>query len=138
MFRKFEGINLICINAGNFRRGAAVALPGIGIISGKESLKQPDLLRHEFGHMLQFREWGFFFYWTRIGPASLLSARKAIKEKTHIHMHCWTEWSANRLSYHYFNKPDDWDMVNYPVNPPLNGNGRLSDDKNIDAKLRTI
>ena len=71
MFRKFEGINLIRLNAGNFRRGAAVTLPGIGIISGNDGLKQPDLLRHEFGHMLQYRKWGFFFYWTRIAPKVL-------------------------------------------------------------------
>ncbi len=115
MTKKFEGIKLIPINAGHLRHGAAVTIPGIGIISGKTGIKQRDLLRHEFGHILQFREWGFIFYWFRIAPASLLSARKANKTIFYKHMGCWTEWSANLLSYHYFKEPLDWDFVRYPI-----------------------
>lgn len=30
-------------------------------------------------------------------------------------MDTWCEWSANRLSYQYFNKPSDWNMRDYPI-----------------------
>jgi hypothetical protein len=116
--RRFENISLIPLNAGIFKRGAAVTIPGLGIITGNAGIKNHDLLRHEFGHILQFRKWGFLFYWFRIAPDSVLSARKAIKSKTYNHMDCWTEWSANLLSYQYFNKPSDWNFTRFPIGPP--------------------
>lgn len=115
---RFEGIHLISINAGNFRRGAAVTIPGLGIITGDSGVEDTDLLRHEFGHIVQYRKWGFVFYWTKIAPVSLRSARRANIDKSYRHMDCWTEWSANLLSYHYFNSPGDWDFINYPLKPP--------------------
>jgi len=30
-------------------------------------------------------------------------------------MHTWTEWSANKLSFDYFNKPADRDFNSYPI-----------------------
>jgi len=119
MASRFEGVRLICLNAGDFRKGAAVALPGIGIITGKSNLQNENLLRHEFGHFLQYRNIGFLFYWGRIAPVSLRSALKARKKRDYNHMSCWTEWSANLLSYNYFNKPADWDADRYPLKPPL-------------------
>jgi hypothetical protein len=124
---RFEGIRLISFNAGNFRRGAAVSIPGLGIISGDAGIKSPDLLRHEFGHVLQYRKWGFLFYWTKIAPESLMSAYRATRDKSWHHMDCWTEWSANRLSYQYFNSPHDWDKINYPLDPPSGSLTRLPD-----------
>lgn len=117
---RFEGVCLISINAGIFRKGAAVTIPGVGIIAGDAGIRNPDLLRHEFGHILQYRKWGFVFYWTKIAPVSLKSARKANRDRYYRHMDCWTEWSANRLSCFYFNSPGDWDLINYPFNPPPN------------------
>lgn len=119
MLRRFEGVRLIPLNSGIFLMGAAVALPGIGIVAAEKGLQATGLLRHEFGHILQFRKWGFFFFWIRIAPASLRSARKANRENSYNHMHCWTEWSANQLSYTYFGNPADWDFERYPVSPPL-------------------
>lgn len=118
MFRHFEGVRLISLNSGLFCKGAAVTLPGIGIVAAEKGLQASGLLRHEFGHILQFRKWGFFFFWTRIAPVSLLSARRANRDNLYNHMHCWTEWSANRLSYNYFGKPADWDLNSYPLGPP--------------------
>ena len=118
MLNRFEGVRLIPLNSGIFLRGAAVALPGIGIVAGENGLQSSALIRHEFGHILQFRNWGFFFFWTRIAPASLWSARKANRENSYNHMHCWTEWSANQLSYTYFGKPADWDFERYPISSP--------------------
>ncbi len=115
---RFENVRLIPFNVGVFRKGAAVTIPGIGIIAGDAGIRNQDLLQHEFGHILQYRKWGFLFYWTRIAPSSLMSASKAGRDKSWHHMKCWTEWSANRLSYLFFNSPVDWDLNSYPLNPP--------------------
>lgn len=117
-YKRFENIRLIPFNAGVFKKGAAMTVPGLGIIAGNAGIENHDLLRHEFGHILQLRKWGFLFYWFRIAPNSVLSAHKANKIKTYNHMDCWTEWSANLLSYHYFNKPSDWDFTRFPIEPP--------------------
>jgi len=115
--QKFEGTKVICLNAWKFRRGAAITLPGIGIITGKTASLNQGLLRHEFGHILQYRQCGFFLYWFRIAPLSLFSAWKAGRNHKYIHMQCWTEWTANLLCFHYFNCPDDWDHRQYPIKP---------------------
>lgn len=119
--QRFEGVRLIAFNQGAFRQGAAVCIPGLGIVASPAGVHSVSLLRHEFGHILQYRRWGFFVYWLLIAPASLLSARKFRKNKSYNHMHCWTEWTANQLSYHYFSKPADWDINRYPVGPPPDG-----------------
>lgn len=116
-FRKFEDVKLICMNIWKFRQGAAVTLPGFGIITGNAASFDQGLLKHEFGHILQYRQCGFFFYWFRIAPVSFLSARRAGKEIHYNHMHCWTEWTANLISFHYFNSPEDWDHQHYPIKP---------------------
>ena len=98
---RFEGVAVYCINLWHFRRGGAMALPGIGIITGRSGIKNGDLLQHEFGHILQYRQCGFIFYWFRIAPSSLASALKAKRVPEHRHMQNWTEWTANLLSYHH-------------------------------------
>ena len=119
--QRFEGVRLIAFNRGAFREGAAVCIPGAGIVASPSSLRSVSLLRHEFGHILQYRRWGFFVFWFLIAPVSLISARKSRKYKGHNHMHRWTEWSANQLSFHYFSKPADWDLSRYPLGPPSSG-----------------
>ena len=113
---KFEGIHLFSLNIGNFKRGAAVTIPGIGIFGGKDMKEDIDLLRHEFGHVLQFRKWGFLFFWKNIASASLKSAHNQ-RRKFIPHMNTWTEWSANWLSYKYFNEPEDWNFSSFPIAP---------------------
>lgn len=116
MIHRFEGIRVFAINTGRFNRGSAVTIPGIGIFVGAKQLNNIELLRHEFGHILQRRQKGALFYWLRIAPVSLWSAIKtSTLPKKHIHMYTWTEWSANRLSYDYFNQPASWDLKKYPV-----------------------
>ncbi len=112
---RYEGVRVVCLNAGWFRKGAAVALPGIGIITGKSGYNDNGMLRHEFGHILQYRKNGFFFFWFRIAPASLRSAVKAGRDSKYSHMSCWTEWTANLLSFHYCQCPADWDYKHYPI-----------------------
>lgn len=113
---KFQGINIYRLNVGNFRHGAAVTIPGIGIFVGRGMEDDLDLLRHEFGHILQFRKWGFLFFWRSVASASLKSARNQ-RRKFIPHMDTWTEWSANWLSYKHFGMPDDWDHRRFPVAP---------------------
>ncbi|MGC3976902.1 MAG: hypothetical protein QM751_00840 [Paludibacteraceae bacterium] len=113
---KFEGIHIYTLPFANFRRGAAVTIPWIGIFVGKGFENDKDLLRHEFGHILQFRQWGFWTFWFRVTPTSLVSAKNSRKHAAN-HMHTWTEWSANNLSYNYFLCPKDWNFNLFPITP---------------------
>lgn len=118
MVRKFEGIRIFSLNTKSFNRGSAITIPGIGIFLGLKQINNTGLLRHEFGHILQYRQKGILFFWFRIAPVSLLSAFKTRINNTHIHMFIWTEWSANRLSYDYFGQPEDWDTLRFPFQSP--------------------
>lgn len=110
---RFEGVKVISLPFRWIKEGAAFTLPGIGIFVAKESRKDTQLLMHEFGHILQFRKWGGWLFWKHIAPDSLKSARQSQNN----HMDCWTEWSANRLSYEYFEKPDSWNFNRFPILP---------------------
>jgi hypothetical protein len=112
---KFENTRVYCSTVGVLKRRAAIAIPGIGIFIHPTDINNTDLLRHEFGHILQRKKFGFFFFFFKIATASINSARKANKDATYNHMHCWTEWTANRLAYHYFNSPKDWNFKDYPI-----------------------
>jgi hypothetical protein len=115
MTRSFEGIRVFTVNNNRFNRGSAVTIPGIGIFVGRKQVNNTELLRHEFGHILQSQQKGVYYYWIRIAPVSLWSAIKTILSKKHIHMHTWTEWQANKLSYDYFKQPATWDFKKFPV-----------------------
>ena len=115
MIRRFEGIRVLTLNNNRFNKGSAVTIPGIGIIVGVKQINNTRLLVHEFGHILQWRLKGTLFYWIRIAPVSLWSAIKTSLSKKHIHMHTWTEWQANRLSYDYFKQPADWEFEKFPI-----------------------
>jgi hypothetical protein len=73
----FEGVRVYSLNFGIFKKGAAMTIPCLGIFVSRQSLKDTDLLRHEFGHILQARKFGTLAYWRHIVPASLKSARLA-------------------------------------------------------------
>lgn len=96
-----------------------MALPGIGIFIHPGEVENISLLRHEYGHILQARKWGKLFFYRHIAWESLNSARRSIHDVSFNHQHTWTEWTANRLSYYFFKRPDDWDMKSYPIYPPL-------------------
>lgn len=113
---KFEGIYIFTLPLKNFKRGAAVTIPWIGIFVGKGFKNDIDLLRHEYGHILQYKKWGFCKFWTQVAVTSLKSAKYSRKYAVN-HMHTWTEWSANRLSYEYFNRPKDWNFISFPTIP---------------------
>lgn len=71
-----------------------------------------DLLWHEFGHILQARQYGSTYFYSVIAPASLQSAAS---DPAH-HRTFWTEVEANTLSFYYFNFPNNWKLSEYPIN----------------------
>jgi hypothetical protein len=115
MSRKFENIKVYTSHIGALKKRAAVTIPGIGIFVNPLDKNNIDLLRHEYGHILQAKKWGFVYFMTHIAFISLRSARKANRNKAYNHMHCWTEWSANKLAYEYFSCPKDWNFRDYPI-----------------------
>jgi len=115
MSLKFENIKVYTSKLGALNKRAAITLPGIGIFVHPIDKDNIDLLRHEFGHILQAKKWGIRFFILHIALQSLRSAQKANKNGFYNHMQNWTEWTANKLSYQYFNCPDDWNFKQYPI-----------------------
>ena len=116
----FEGVSVFASRIGHLKYGAAFALPGIGIFVNPKDVTNKDLLRHEFGHILQARIWGYKFFYGTIVSVSVKSARKANTDPDFTHQHTWTEWTANWFAYNYFNSPSDWNTKKYPLAPPEN------------------
>jgi hypothetical protein len=112
--QSFEGVRVYVEHSKYLGDGAGMTIPGVGIFVGPEDAGNINLLRHEFGHILQYQKWGAMFYWTQVVPASIKSANVY---KQDAHMQTWTEWSANRLSYEYFGRPKDWDIDYYKIFP---------------------
>ncbi|HRG58147.1 MAG TPA: hypothetical protein PK323_04270 [Bacteroidia bacterium] len=117
MKSKFENVNVYGSTFGALKRRAAVTIPGVGIFVHPIDINNTDLLRHEFGHFLQFKELGFIKFIFKIALKSLISASKANQNKDYKHMSCETEWLANKISYEYFNAPKDWNFNDYPISP---------------------
>lgn len=113
----FQKARVRVLNLGGFKRGAAVFLPGIGIIVGRAYVADKNLLRHEFGHYLQFKKWGAWTFFRHVAVDSILSCWRARKRKFvwYRHSDTWTEWSANLLSWEYFGRPSDWETRIYPL-----------------------
>jgi hypothetical protein len=119
---KFENTKVYCSTLGPLSKRAAIALPFIGIFIHPKDKNNLDLLRHEFGHILQRKQYGFIFFYFKIAIVSIKSAKKANQNKNYNHMHCWTEWTANQLAYDYFKQPADWNFREYPILPALDNN----------------
>ena len=113
----FESVPVYTSEVGELKNRAAGTLPGVGIFVNAVDVNNIDLLRHEFGHILQARIWGNKFYYSEVVPASLRSANKANNNRSFNHDYTWTEWTANYFSYKYFNSPSDWDKA-HPYSLP--------------------
>ncbi len=115
---KFEGVNMYeTPDLGSVYGSGGITLPGRGIVVGKGVFSQnldPFLVRHEFGHILQAREFGIYRFYTRIGPSSLLSAARH-DGINHFHNTHWTEILANQMSYKYFGNPTNWPIHRFPL-----------------------
>ena len=114
----FQKARVHVFNIGKFKRGASVFIPGIGILVGRSFKTDKNLLRHEFGHYLQFKKWGAWIFFRHVAKDSFLSCWRSQRKKYVWYRHCdtWTEWSANLLAWDYFGRPDDWNTCVYPLN----------------------
>jgi hypothetical protein len=104
---RFPGVRIFQTDL--IAKGAAIALPGIGILvsfdySGTELLK---VLQHEYGHIIDARQGIFkrggkllkyFLFYVLIGIPSLASA---IFNKQR-HRYFWTEIRANKIALTFF------------------------------------
>jgi hypothetical protein len=119
---KFEEVNVYETNQlGTLEesekgRSGGITLPPLGIIVGKGVYSKKydmDLLKHEFGHKLQYDIVGFRKYYNIIGVNSLLSAYLDGKGGWN-HDEYWIEKWANYLSREYFGS-NGWDNLRFPV-----------------------
>ena len=104
---KYEGVSVYeSSKLGYGFNSGGVALPGRGIIVGQGAFSKgldPDLLMHEFGHILQARQIGNFNFYSKLAPSSLRSARMN-GINGHNHMNNWTESWANYKAVNYFGR----------------------------------
>ncbi len=133
----FEGVRVINSTIGNLPDGAAFTIPQRGIYLNKDywnnstAAKTRDLLRHEFGHILQYRRYGWA-YGLAVAPTSLISAY--ISAGSGQHKNSWTENEANTLSFLYFGMPKDWNHTEFPISEEYK-NGLLKSN-NYEIKIR--
>ena len=103
----FEGVNITW--GYNLEGTAAWTTPFTGITLSRDFWKLKDdlnskgsafrqLVMHEFGHILQAKYGGNFWFSLAVIPSSLVSAQSASHQKN------WTEIQANTLAWLYFKK----------------------------------
>ena len=115
-YTSFEGVQII--SSSLLDEGSAFTVPGVGIYIHPSVSNDRDLLRHEFGHILQARAWGPAYYFCVVAPTSYRSYKNWLKNPgSFSHDDTWSEWSASRLSYEYFGQPADWRRKEYPIYP---------------------
>jgi len=114
--KRFEGIPIFTFN--QLKEESAFTLPGIGIFVSPGSENDINLLRHEFGHILQANAGGKTLFYNHIVPMSLISATIDKYVPSYLHQRAITETTANTLSYNYFGKPNNWDEINFPLLAP--------------------
>ncbi|MEO5909307.1 MAG: hypothetical protein ABIP95_00380 [Pelobium sp.] len=112
----FEGVKIY--ESSLFGLGHGLTIPEIGIIVSKGAFSQnsdPWLIKHEFGHTLQYKEKGTLKFYFRFGLPSLFSAllqniKKNVSHKNHV-----VEVDANLKSFKYFKSPEEWPFNRFPV-----------------------
>jgi len=67
---------------------------------------------HEFGHYLQEKIYGKYFYYSKVVPTGGINY--AIMPDD-VYKTTWTEVQANTLSYAYFGRPKFWDFKSKPI-----------------------
>ena len=95
---------------------AGLCLPGIGIFVGQGTYEADvDVVRHEFGHILQARTIGFLSFYLIVGLMSLMSAWTNGYGKGH--QLYWTELWCNYVAKNYFEYScqEKWNTNRFPV-----------------------
>ena len=103
---RFHGIRIYEASwMGQGYHSAGLTLPGVGILVGKGVMTEKlnyHLLMHEYGHILQYREIGFWRFYLLVGIPSLISAWTNGYGKGH--QQYWTEYWCNYLAKSYFSE----------------------------------
>ena len=120
---KYEGVNVYetkNISLGSGENSGGLTLPPNKILVGKgaysllakSNAKILDLFHHEFGHILESRQWfvGMEGFYKIIAPESLASSSLGT---TNFANNYWTETWANQLSENYFGTPFT-NTIKYP------------------------
>ncbi len=117
MFKKvglFENTNIY--ESSLFRAGHGLTIPQIGIITYPGAfVNDLGLIKHEFGHILQWRKLGSIRFYFKIGLPSLWSAIKANLKKNYLHQNHPVEINANKIAYQYFKESQSWDFKRFPI-----------------------
>lgn len=96
---------------------SGVAIPSKGIFLGKNVFRNDyDMVKHEFGHVLQYNLHGELAYYSIIAPESFVNASMSKTDMEHNNF--WTETYANYLSYNYFKTKyncTSWNLKEYPI-----------------------
>ena len=109
--KNFEDIKVFRINS---LGEAGLTLPGVMFV-GSKSYDDINVLRHEYGHILQYRQWDTSMSLRMIWDS--FQSGVTYKNDGREHMETWTEWSANKLAYDHFGKPSDWNpgYITFPT-----------------------
>ena len=111
---KFNGVNvyetkkfgsIVHAEKDNLYHYRAITIPERGIIAGEGVFTSGKsiglkMMRHEYGHILQYIKVGSNLYWSVIAPESFVSA--TLYPSSHYKF--WTETWANYLAKNYFGK----------------------------------
>ena len=112
----FNGVSINDSEIGALRGGGAFTIPYAGIFVSKSYYADKpdmyrDLLRHEFGHSLQYEKYGVFYF----GYVASVSIWSASNDPLDHQYNSWTEIEANTMSFDYFGHPNDWNHKEYPT-----------------------
>ncbi|MFC5283884.1 hypothetical protein [Pedobacter alpinus] len=119
MFKKvgiFESISIY--ESSLFKKGHGLTIPNKGIVTFVGCFSKAEdmaIIKHEFGHILQFRKLGSLKFYLKVGLPSLWSAIRASVLKNYVHQNHTVEVEAKYLAYHYFNEPKDWNVKRFPI-----------------------
>jgi RHS repeat-associated protein len=99
-------------------KGNAVTLPGLGIFINPSDATDEDLLRHEFGHVLQSRLSGNSAFYLLYGLPSVISGLRQKSNSSYDHHLFWTEIDANIMSKETL-KIERWNTDRFPLEVPV-------------------
>lgn len=114
----FEGVKIYESSyLGDGFDSKGLCLPLVGIIVGRGTYSKAidiDVIRHEYGHILQARDMGCLAFYLCVGIPSLISAWTNGWGRGH--QTYWTEGWANLLASQYFG-PSGWPYYRFPPKP---------------------
>lgn len=89
---------LIIHETKKLKRGSDIVLPPhIFVAADYRKYYGEAVIQHGYGHYLQYKKHGFFYYYFVIAPVSVWAAIV----KNH---NAWTEKEANQLAHEFFNE----------------------------------